>query len=531
MVDTNVTIEYGKFRIKAQNNITGDIRYFCSLDRFSIRPAGFVIALPNADKLIGGAENNATLQAVNIDENPVYRYNQTANTVSFNATLDVPASCVGIDTNINSTNFWVHHNNFTGYEANETTIRYDNVGDVNLTIVDDSWTHVDQVKYGSTPKDDCIHGSSVNTHDSYGKVGCIISSNQTDTKFIPYKFNANVTVQNANGGNFTYLSNEANMSALVTTDITAILGDAAGYIAATNYHQNCFAKNVTYEINLKNDNLTDWNSRVGDNATVRIRFFEKDAVAELDNNNSAGNGVGGFKIGQGNFSHGTVDDVEFGFNFYRNTSVSENPFILSAATDLNITDDGIQDEDTKSTNATINDSNITFFYGRAFIDDQQGPSDIIAPVQYELFCKQTTGCVRSTYGIELTHMDTKDSMWYRNIRHDDANSGDILSYVPRGLSNVTSTAPAAVGEGSVTIRIGSTARTPYTDTIIATPNKWMVYNKDNDAADNISFKVTFIGDPGDWAGKGQVNVTATPNNVGVTIDALPDNKTKSKVSW
>jgi hypothetical protein len=527
-IETNVTTAYGKFRV-TWNKIVGDntTHYSCSLDRFAIRPAGFDVNIP-AGNLIGGAENNVSIQALTYTSNIAGTYNKTASSLSHNATLKYPSSCNAseIDVDINSTNFFLSHTNFYVGSAN-LTVRYNNVGNISSAVIDNNFTFVDQVEYDDvTTKYDCHQNSSSNDHNvSDKKLGCDIASNDTTMKFVPKYFGADITVRNAKNGVFTYLSNDENMAAEVITQLRAVLGDSAN-TTAHNYHRGCFADDVEYNFMIQNNNFTDYGVRSGGTPEERAVFFERNHVKLVDNN-MGGNGIGGFEVGEGNFTNGVVGSVEFGFNFERKIEESENPFILYVPSDINMTNNPITDTDTHLTEAIVAGDNITFFYGRTFIGNYEGPSPAMVNVNYEIFCQS---CNMTRYGIDLTDMGENSHLWFINRQHDNIIFGDTGNYIPiKGALAITPN-KISVNNGIAVTEILNANPTPYEDTIHATPSSWLIYNQYNAAATDISFTVKFIGDPGGWAGKGDVD-KGGGDTTGTVLERMPDNKTKMKAVW
>jgi hypothetical protein len=349
-------------------------------------------------------------------------------------------------------------------------------------------------------------------------------------RFVPKDFRAIVKVTNANGGNFTYLSNSTNMTAEVTTNLTARI---EGGDVATNYHQNCFAKDVAYTFDIQNTGFDDWDidGRTGDPQEKAV-FFEKNnpslkASIESGNNNVGKDGTGIFDIKEGNFTNGKIDGIKFGFNFGRQVNAAEHPFIINSVTDaVNVADNAINDGDTYLTNATVTGDNITFLYGRVFIDDYQGPSPIDVRVDYELFCGP---CIMTKYSINFADMNSDDSRWFLNNWHSGASYGDTTNYTPQGFSNISSLVSPDSGIGNVTIK-NNANYTPYQDTIHAVPSDWLIHSPYNAAAADIDFTVKFIGDSGDWAGRGSTESTEKPAT-GKVLNIFPDNKTRMKADW
>jgi hypothetical protein len=527
----NITVgnAYKKVTFRIKDMETNDTS--CSLDPFAVRPAQFNIddAL-TTNVLIGGRVNSANLTAVKIDGNTTTSYNQAANIVSIgNTTLDIPPLCTAIGETIDPAEFSLTNGDFVSGVANMTAM-YNNVGIVKTNFVDNNWAETDQ----TAGKGDCYADNATNTHIN-SKIGCDITTAGQTITFVPKDFFAYVVVSGPSAANFVYLSNNASMSARVATQITARLDDNS---TAENYHQNCFADNVTYAFRLINDNITDWDKgyRNGTDPRDRVMFFEIDGGnAQMTENNNLTIGLGRFGISQGNFVQGEARSIEFGFNFGREIDKSEEPFLLSAALDLGIQDSDIQDSHTTATNATIADANITFFYGRVFIADKEGLSPITADVNYELYCVE---CNWSRYGLALgADLSKEDSNWWINRRHNNGNFGNLSEgdYDPMGNATIDgAAAPGTVSNGIGTVTIKSPSdpnHIQYQDTIYATPDDWLIYNRHDPVADKIIFTVKFIGEPGGWAGEGAVDPAAAGKTTGVVIGTDPDNKTKSRMSW
>ncbi|MDR1976414.1 MAG: hypothetical protein LBQ18_05430 [Campylobacteraceae bacterium] len=502
----------------------GQNKTACSPDVFAIRPAEFV---PKglSSPLVGGKKNDGSIIAGDAKGITTVTYNQNASSLSYkDGNLTTPPSCntTQINTTVDHTNFWVNNTDFRYGEA-ALSVQYDNVGNVNFTIIDSEWTQEDRI---SPTRNDCNVNRSEYTHDAAKKVGCDIASGRQAFRFIHDNFNATVKIQNAFAGGFTYLSYDQNMTADVTTHIAANL---ANNKTATNYHKGCFANDVRYEFGMTGDrdDLPGYGARDGIPKT-RVKFFEKDNTASVTDNNSGDDGIGIFVVGEGNFTNGVANNVLFGFNFGHNISKGENPFNTSLSNYRVHDVTGISDVDvTNKTFATLEDGNLTFFYGRAFIDNYEGESAIDAHVRYELFC-ESSGCNRSDYGISLSDVNMGTSTFYLNKRHNSTDQGRINGYTSVGGGTNVGGVPAPVGGIDGITLTNNSGSTPYADTIYTRPNTWLVHDKSNPAATRFSFTVKFIGGPGEWAGKGE---SRAGNVTGGVINAIPGNKTKTKADW
>ncbi|MDR2099963.1 MAG: hypothetical protein LBP40_03935, partial [Campylobacteraceae bacterium] len=380
-------VKNGVFRITYKYENSQSKKVSCSPDSFAVRPAEFRLEDNLSGNLIGGSIQKSSFKAVNYaGTNSAYGYNQTsANIIISNVTLDKSALCT-LESDA-SGEFDMSANNFKNGVSN-INLTYHNVGKINISLKDNEWTNIDSAK------GDCLSGSADNKPDLHGKVGCDIQMNQ-GMRFVPKNFHINMAVYNANN-NFTYLSNSSIMSAIVKTSVQAKLSDNT---TAANYHKNCFADNVSFTFSLLNNNITGWDGREGKTPKERIVFFQKES-GKLLKNNADKDGTGVFEIKQESFKNGEADDVQFGFNFGRIVKDAENPFKLNSSLDFNIT----HMRDTSVSEAAINiaNSDMVFFYGRAFSKNYEGESPINAKIQYEIYC---LGCVRNDYGISLVSIN------------------------------------------------------------------------------------------------------------------------------
>ncbi|MDR1976412.1 MAG: hypothetical protein LBQ18_05420 [Campylobacteraceae bacterium] len=516
-ISTNNVSKKATFRVTFGYDEATQNKTSCSPDMFAIRPAKFEMGGINGN-LVGGKEHNGKLKAVDKSGRTTESYNQTASHLSYkDANLTTPASCdtAQINTTIDDTNFWVKPVGFIK-GTTDMSVQYNNVGNLNFALADSDWTQVDRTTRG----DDCEANSSSNAHSS-SKVGCDIASDQKAFKFIHDNFNATVTISNALGGNFTYLAYDKDMTADVTTSIIAKL---ANNDTATNYHQGCFAEDVEYKFRLDNGNFTGYGKR-DEHPKRRIKFFEKDTTANITGNNDRRDGTGAFNIKEGNFAKGEAGVVKFGFNFGRNISKGENPFTASLS-NFAVKDGDIHDKNVNKTLVAIQGSDITFFYGRAFIDNYEGKDPIAVKVRYELFCQGD--CNKTAYALSFSDINIGTTSFYLNKEHNDANQGQIKSYTPVKAAMIRGVSAPANGIGNITLINCSTCSAPYADTIYAQPNNWLIYNPSNPTASDFSFTVKFIGTPGGWAGKGE---TRKDNTTGGVIEATPGNRTKLKMDW
>jgi hypothetical protein len=485
----------------------------CSPDTFAVRPESFILEGNFNGKLIGGSNNGGKIKAIESGgKNSTRRYNQQGVNIISDAALVVPSGCP-LSSNASS-DFHASVKNFIDGNA-DIDVKYQNVGKINISLTDKEWTSID------VGKGDCIANNAINTHNAKGIVGCDTTMNK-EISFIPNNFDVNIKMGNANDASFTYLSNSSVMSAYAETTIKAMLADKN---IATNYHKNCFADNITYDISLINNNLTGWDNRKGKTPMERIIFFPGYNAAIVKNNMSGGTST--FETKQENFNAGEANNIKFKFNFGRLVTEAENPFKLNSSLDFNITN--IRDAAVSDAVINIENNNITFFYGRIFSNDYEGESPIPAKIIYEVYC--AAGCIKNEYDIDIVLVNLEESRWFLNNKHNSA-SGDIISYAAKGMSLIEYPTPSSNGKSVMSI-INNSKHTPYQDVIYVSPDSWLIYNRKNENARGISFTVKFIGNPSiEWAGKGGVNSSNDANaSIGKTIDAMPSQKMGGKIDW
>ena len=489
------------FRIEFQKN--GATEAVCARDNFSIRPDSYSIGILSPSPYIGGKnypmEINATLYNSNINSNG---YNQTIdNSVDKNITfsLVLPQSCTSL-----SSNPTLYSNSIAFYNglASNVHFKYDNVGEINLTFVDSEWTSVDQI-LKSDGSIDCIPNSDTNTPIN-GKIGCLIKGSKLFT-FNPKTFKNDFSIQNHNTvSNFTYISNDANMSAKIGLITKAILDNNA---TATNYTKGCFAKDINYTISLINNKTLSWSDTVN-----RIKFFESSTSDKLS--------LKTFKSTEGNFTSG-IANLSFGFNFDRKTSIADEPFIISK-NDFNITVQEISSSITGADFNRSNDQNVTFYYGRVhapdYIDEDRNRI-INALIYYEVYMKNGTDFA-NLKGNESVN----DVYWYINTKHK-LSDGNISSLTPKNGA-IISISPAH----STTINSGveqytlvyNGSKFPYKDKININSSSWLIFNIANPSATSNSFSATFPSPSSEWSGVGKT---------GKTVDLNISTSTQRRIEW
>lgn len=486
-------IQSASFKVSFESN--GVIKHVCATDSFAVRPSGYSYSFAPLP-LVGGKEHTLTSNA------GTSSYDGIANQ---NISLIIPTGC-GLAADTNTTPI-----TFSG-GLDTSIVRTGNIGDYNITVADDTWTAIDQ---GTTHGNDCIVGSSENT-PSGGLVGCNTQTSQTFT-FSPKDFLNTLAIQNFNANNFTYISNDDNMSATITATITARLDNNA---TATAYTANCYAEDINTTISLIDEPLaSEWLTN-DENATVRIRFFDTNTT------NSELNATGSSTLSSsdGNFTNG-IANITINFNFDRNTSFPDEPFHI-ARNDFNISvidTNGVAGVDFNHTN----DINATFYYGRVYAPDKTfNDNNGIAQFYYEVYC---VDCNRTSLNIAGSE-GIDDVEWYQNTLHANATFGSFIRTNP--TTPPTSLSGTTIGASTLNA-LGLTApnNSPHVDKITYTPHPWLVFDSSNPNATTDDFMVEFTS-RGGWGGEGSVD-GSDDNNTGVFIhnQNTTNNQIQKRMDW
>ncbi|WP_281950439.1 hypothetical protein [Nitrosophilus kaiyonis] len=477
--------------------------YVCARDNFAIRPDRFSMDM-NASPLIGGRFYNLEVNATkyNLDENTT-GYNQTIdNSIDKNGTITLikPPGCTLPD----STEMFSTSIAFNDGKSNDPTyFRYNNVGDINITISDNEWTQVDQ-QTKSDGSIDCIANSDSNISVN-GKIGCLIKGSKT-FKFVPKEFDNNLTLKNFNNGNFTYISNDGNMSADLDFAITAILDNNA---TATNYTAGCFAKDINYTVRLINDKNLTWST-----AIQRIKFFDDDTTSNILTIN---NGYATFKTTEGNFSSGTAN-ITVKFNFDRNLSIPDNPFIINK-NDFNITVRETTGPTFGSDFDRTNDQNATFYFARVHAPDYKTQGNFLsANIYFEVYDENLSDPAHILGTNPKESVD--DIYWYINPVH--VNSAGQIYNISAEHGKINTVQNSAVSNGIEIWDHTYTGSTyPYKDRMDINASSWLIYNKFDSNAKTNHYYIEFTK-TGDWAGIG---------DTGKVVDVNISQENEKRIEW
>ena len=467
-------------------------KFTCSLDTFAIKPKEISI---DVNTTLANLKGGKTYQ---LDFNASFAsYDQLINTTtgSVNQALVVPSGC-----SLSSSNSTILPSgglSFNGGVGSIGSYSFPNVGDVNISFTDHTWTILDQ-NQSDENLSDCVVGSSSNVPNAQGKVGCNIASDKL-LHFVPDSFKNNITIQDFNGSGFVYLSpGDSHMASTIAMQTTAML--ANGNIA-TNYTNGCFSKDVNYQFSFSNPTIP---------ATAGGIIYFDDSNATSSYNGT----LGDFNTTKNHFANG-VANMKVLFNFNKNATTPLNPFAVNK-NDFNIT--GIVDSSGVSGsdfNRSVNE-HVDFYYGRLHMPDiTVDNSTCTMPLYYEIYCKD---CNKSRYTLANNPESVDSVNWYTiNSIHTSPLLGThSIEHTNNGVQVVDATPLQSIDLSLNGIKA------PHIDKVVLTPSSWLLYNPFSAAVTTTSGNVDFTSAARVWGGKGKL---------GYTVDSNISKRDIKKMEW
>ncbi len=440
----------------------------CARNNFAVRPKNFTISKSDNNFTVkAGQDFNLTFRALD---------NLGANATDYNTSLQnlgvSPSLTYYDEKNITCSTGIVAlpSSSFINGETN-TSLSYNDVGDINFTLQDTNGSEFALVDASDTSDDlRLITPASVMLH------------------VLPHHFGISATYSNFNQGTFTYLSNDLNMSSVLDINITA---QTKQNTPTKNYNKLCYAQttnaNIAYLINNtpSSRNLI-YEEKNGSeiNATTISLIDLNSSYFTTDNNGTA--------------------ELIIKINSERNVSNSINPFVLSI-TDVNITD-------ANNTKGGITlDKNSTFIYGRTHGTRQRFKGqDGNATLYYEAYCNATDSfgvvCDKTLLPNGTSSLFSDDPRWFKNTLHSPTNDGNISQVTQKnGLGFVTASTLSQTSPDKTTLHYNQTSF-PYNTTMDIHSSSWLIYNHYNPNAQFNEFEVEFLQD-GNWTGEHETNAT------------------------
>jgi len=504
-------------------------------DHFSVRPTHFTTSLSsNYDLIKSGHEHNITLTAYSGNKARTKNYHtgiaslvldkgyKDKNGV-FNKDLGGglifnPKGVAMISEGISSLNSdGTGRNDVVGLIA-------DDVGDVEFGIYDKVWSNRDN-DYGDDSPERCMTLSEINSIQASNSsaqgirepFSSWICTDQNKTlTFIPDHFDiTNASVQNHRNGDFTYISNDLNMSANIGLKISAKNknGDTTkNFSKEDNWYENPLS--IVMKIEREHPD--------GDN------ILKLDIPAET-------------KLG---FDKGEYDinasSKQLILNYERFNDQSINPFDINGTdslvdkTHISVKVNSTYSDDIIITGeGNVTAGSATFFYAKArpnkfFYDDIESNS-VTTPISISIYCDPTVDSKGCNYPDVLGDL-TDEANWYRAINHNSFNEedGNIVikkhtadnslkiknNGVMEGEGN-PSISPTKIEikangiQNAIEVKKGSNPTLPMSVAIELETEKeektdsWLLYNEaDPIAKPDPFYKVRFIDDSS-WAGVGK----------------------------
>ena len=355
--------------------------YICARDNFAIRPDKFLVTANGVNR----ADNNisfVSIKALDYHHNIIPEYNTSSVDLNMSA-IDKNPSCYSANVDYDFT--------FKNGIAKINYIKYPEVGDISLRLA-----------------------------EKLGKEYAIVDKNDTAdtqrliTKGVSAYFTVlpdhlavyNTSVNNFNNSNFTYLSNDLNMSATLNTIIEA---QNKNNQITHNYSDICYAKDVN--VTISHDSNTSMN-----NLNYILTNY---STSQKDKNIS-------FIINKNKFMNGSTP-LSLLINFDRNSSKGKEvePFRFTINT--------IYTKDKNDTNGSNNiNQSLTFIYAKAITQDMATiEQNIDLPILFEKF-ENKKWVINSLHNNKI-YGDVNDSFTTSNVNIDlnetNINYGKQLIYV------------------------------------------------------------------------------------------------------
>jgi hypothetical protein len=515
-----------------------------STDDFAVRPKDFEIhTTASIDLLHSGAGEYFTVEARDETGTPTEGYAQPSQYLDLNQTLYLSTGSVDTSGILSGRMRFTNPNDFNITDGisipttlvpvalnNEVVgITFSDVGRAAIRLSDYRWAEVDS---DDTPLDCNATSNDSGTPIEAGRTICGTSPVLT---YIPDYFDVEqLGLSNGtSGGNFTYLSNDLNMSARV--GVTIISKSADG-----NTTQNFDIRTGYYDNNLTVDlNVTDWDpsltNRHPDQNPVIIRDIGTPTTLNFANGSA------------------TLAGSTLAFNYQRTNDAPVDPFRVPLS-DINVSvasryvgSDGTKDTIIGTgveTNAT---NKATFAYGRIqptqpYYTSQQNTKTI--PITVQLYCDLWSTNPANCFGINTANRSQDD--WFLSNTHNTVlNDGDIglvigpittadaqpgaavfssnsnLATTPVAITDATgmnSTTTVTRTSGSMPMRVDVNLTTTGFDQT----DSWLIFNPLDPILPPDPFLYIIFEGAAGWAGQG---------NTGSVVTDMPSTEKNRKTGW
>ncbi len=318
-----------------------------------------------------------------------------------------------------------------------------------------------------------------------------ITPTHTYITVIPDHFDISAQIQDRSPSNFTYISKDLSMGALLDLNITA--KDAQNGVVE-NYMNSCFAKETNTSFVFGTLPITPTNRGIP---------LHKILYKEISTNS-----YGEAPISDGNFTiefnnsiftpdrNGSAH-LKFLINFDRNLSLPAAPFTIQAPKLLTKDKD-----DTNGSGVAV--GTLHFYYGRLHAPLFKTKENTITT---KLFFEVYDPNKNDPAAIEGS-MSEEDIDWYRNLEHNTTQYGQIFHLFHEGhdlLMGEDSHLKATLGPLHKGVRLLRLTykknKYPYAAKIDLDASRWLIFNKYNPNATTNPLEVIFEG-KGNWKGIG-----------------------------
>ncbi len=495
---SNYTVTSASKSVSFRISYDSDTKFSCSVDSFAVRPDVFALSAPAGEdiNLLRAAQNyNFSLNALPASSSSTTQgYNITSanNVLTLTQSIYPSASATTPDNTLNGTlAFSGFSFDITNGTSSNVGINFNDVGKVNIHLEDRTWAQID-IDNGDTTADCSNTGAYI--------------CGDINATFIPDNFNfTTASLNNENGGAFTYLSNNTNMSARMAVTLQA---RNANNVVTQNFDGATWENPVDITMVVTPTITTPPVTTNDANDTINLGFTSGTVTIPWNETNVA---------------------KQLSFNFQRSVNTALNPFVINGA-DVNLSASSTYTSGTNT--ATVQGNSLanqsaTFIYERVHAPRYRfSGSSGTAFIYYETYCNGTdtngNTCNTALLPDGTASQINDDPRWYINTQHIAA-LGTVNSVTQRnGAGTVTQTASAQTTPYSSTLTYDGSAGYPYKTTMQITPSNWLVYNRYNAAAVANEFEVEFENSAGIWNGANEAQ--SNTNDSGAT-------KTNRRSMW
>jgi len=471
--------------------------FYRDSDPFAVRPASFKIDIKNKN-LIAGEDFNVTFKALDNNGTIIKNFNeQSGDSFTVDATESNAANCkVGkFSPDLKG---WKFKKGFKNFKT-----KYNEVGKILLSINDSSLQCSKRfAKVDCNDKDIPKHWNA--------QIDTSIKTDKVDNiTFKPHHFNIEAKFYNFNKDkNFTYLSNNLDMSSTLDLNISAVTKDNN---ITQNYNSLCYAKTTELNLDLNYPNRVPTSNELN---KIKASFINKLVSINKESNNI--NKLLFTNIPKELFSPSDKGktNIKIKINYNRQYNKPINPF------DLQISKIKFKDTDNIEGNKTLN-SIVRYYYSKVvttkkFYDDVI-EDNVTIPMIVKVYCSlDTLKCAQ--YGIDINNLDSNDINWWINNNHK--NNDGIVDVTTSDINKayVVTTNNIFINGINRAYKVVKkpNSKPPFIISVIPTNNfinnySWLLYNEYQNKPPKYLCRIRFINTQDTWSGVGNSGFTINVN--------------------